>query len=310
MTTKRRSHVRSQVRKSTPQQKRLTRREKIKKQVRRQRRLATIRRVPDDLWELIRPLLPPEKPAGTVGRPIVPYRTVLDGILYVLRTGCQWKMAPKEFGSGSTCHKRFQEWVASGVFLSTWQLLLRRYDELRGIQWTWQAVDSKSVAAPLGGEETGPNPTDRGKSGSKRHQLVDGRGVPLSAEVTAANATDMKTNPAVLDGIVVKRPRPTRQNPQHLCEDKGYDYLECREQALARGYIPHIPRKGDRPQPSACGRKTSSGPSVGGGADPLLAELFAQAAHTLGKENGQLGSALAFRQLPHCLPNDNFRIGS
>jgi putative transposase len=255
MKTKRRSHFRSQVRKSTPQRKRLTRREKIKKQVRRQRRLATIRRIPDDVWELIRPVLPPEKPAGTVGRPIVPYRTVLNGILYVLRTGCQWKMVSNEFGSGSTCHKRFQEWVARGVFLKAWQLLLRRYDELRGIQWLWQAVDSKSVPAPLGGEDTGPNPTDRGKSGSKRHQLVDGRGVPLSAEVTAANATDMKTNPAVLDGIVVKRPRPTHHNPQHLCEDKGYDYPECREQALARGYLPHIPHKGTDPSQVPTGEK-------------------------------------------------------
>src|SRR3989304_4653313 len=181
MKTERRSHVRSRVRKSTPHRKRRTRREKLKTQGRRQRRVATIPRIPDDMWELTRPLSPPENPAGTVGRPSVPFRTVLNGILYVLRTGCQWKMVSNEFGSGSTCHKRFQEWVTSGAFLNTWQGLLRRYDELRGIQWTWQAVDSKSVPAPLGGENTGPNPTDRGKSGSKRHQLVDGRGVPLSA---------------------------------------------------------------------------------------------------------------------------------
>ena len=232
-----------------------TRREKIKKQARRQKRLATIRRIPDELWKLIRPLLPAEKAMGTVGRPVVPFRTVLDGILYVLRTGGQWKMAPKEYGSGSTCHKRFQEWVATGVFLQAWQVLLRRYDELRGIQWTWQAVDSKSVPAPLGGEDTGPNPTDRGKSGSKRHQLVDGRGAPLSAEVTGAQVTDMKTNPAVLDGIVAERPRPTPEQPQHLCEDKGYDYPECREQALTRGYIPHIPRKGTDPSQVPPGEK-------------------------------------------------------
>lgn len=148
--------------------KRLTRREKIKKQARRQRRLATIRRVPDDLWKLISPLLPPEKPAGTVGRPIVPYRTVLNGILYVLRTGCQWKMVSKEFGSGSTCHLRFQEWVESGVFLKAWQMLLRRYDEWRGIQWTWQAVDSKSVPAPWAAKipgRTRPTVANRAASG-------------------------------------------------------------------------------------------------------------------------------------------------
>lgn len=226
---------------------RRTRRQKLQRQARRQKQLATLWRVPDKLWTLIHPLLPPEKPMGTVGRPVVPYRTVLDGILYVLRTGCQWKAVPQEFGSGSTCHARFQEWVQLGVFRQAWARLLHHYDDLRGIQWKWQAVDSKSVPAPLGGEDTGPNPTDRGKSGSKRHHLVDGRGAPLAAGVTGAHATDMKTNPAVLDGIVVKRPRPTKRKPQHLCEDKGYDYPECREQARARGYVAHIPVKGADP---------------------------------------------------------------
>jgi putative transposase len=107
----------------------------------------------------------------------------------------------------------------------------------------------------LGGDATGPNPTDRGKSGSKRHTLVDGRGVPRSAVVTGANATDMKTNPQVLDGIVIKRPRPTNQKPQHLCEDKGYDYPECRERASIHGYLPHIPQKGTEPKTLPQGAK-------------------------------------------------------
>jgi transposase len=52
--------------------------------------------VPDKLWNEFKKILPKEKPSKTIGRPIVPYRKVLDGILYVLRTGCQWKMLPKE----------------------------------------------------------------------------------------------------------------------------------------------------------------------------------------------------------------------
>ena len=70
----------------------------------------TILKIPDELWDEIKSILPKEKPPRTVGRPIVRYRKVIDGILYVLRTGCQWKMLPKEYGSGSTCHRRFQEW--------------------------------------------------------------------------------------------------------------------------------------------------------------------------------------------------------
>jgi len=65
----------------------------------------TIIQIPDKLWDEIITILPMEKPDNTVGRPpIVPYRKVMDGIMYILRTGCQWrKMLPKEYGSGSTC---------------------------------------------------------------------------------------------------------------------------------------------------------------------------------------------------------------
>ena len=114
--------------------------------------LGTIRRIPDDLWMMVQPLLPREKRPGTNGRPVVPFRKVLDGILYVLRTGCQWKMLPAEYGSGSTCHRRFQEWVRIGVFQKLWVKLLQRYDGLRGIRWEWQSLDSLTVKAPLGGK--------------------------------------------------------------------------------------------------------------------------------------------------------------
>lgn len=113
--------------------------------------LRTIWRIPDDLWEELLPLLPPERSPGLVGRPQVPFRTVLDGILYVLRTGCQWKAVPKEFGSGSTCHKRFQEGERAGIFEKLWGRLLARYDELRHIQWHFQSLDSATVKAPWGG---------------------------------------------------------------------------------------------------------------------------------------------------------------
>lgn len=133
------------------------------------KRLATIWRLPDDMWVNVQPLLPPEKQPGTPGRPAVPFRKVLDGILYVLRTGCQWKAVPKEFGSGSTCHKRFQEWERMGVFAKLWKILVAEYDELRGIRWQFQSLDSVTVKAPLGGRRRvrtpriGPN---RGPNGT------------------------------------------------------------------------------------------------------------------------------------------------
>jgi transposase len=114
--------------------------------------MSTITKISDDLWDKINDLLPYEKPINTVGRPVIPFRIVLDGILYVLRTGgCQWKMLPKEYGSGSTCHRRFQQWVQLGIFKNLWARLLKEYDHKIGIKLTWQSLDSISIKSPLGG---------------------------------------------------------------------------------------------------------------------------------------------------------------
>lgn len=113
----------------------------------------TIIRIPDKLWNEIQMRLHKEKPSGTIGRPVIPYRKVLDGIIYVLRTGYQWKMLPKEYGSGSTCHRRFQEWNRLDIFKKTWIRLLKIYDATNGINWTWQSFESISIKSPLGGND-------------------------------------------------------------------------------------------------------------------------------------------------------------
>jgi transposase len=110
-----------------------------------------LREIPEDLWNLIEPMLPPDKPPGANGRPRVPNRTVLNGILYVLRTGCQWKMVPQEYSSGSTCHLRFQAWVRAGVFERVWRVCEKHYDDLKGIDWRFQSLDSATVSAPVKG---------------------------------------------------------------------------------------------------------------------------------------------------------------
>ena len=114
------------------------------------KKVSTITKISDELWDIIS-LLPTEKPNNTIGRPVIPYRKVMDGILYVLRTGCQWKMLPKEYGSGSTCHRRFQQWVQLDMFKKIWIILLKEYDNKKGIKWMWQSIDSISIKSPLGG---------------------------------------------------------------------------------------------------------------------------------------------------------------
>ena len=85
---------------------------------------------------------------------------------------------------------------------------------------------------------TGANPTDRGKSGTKRHALTDGQGIPLSIVITAANTHDMKVAIYVLDNIIVKRPSSKiNKERQDLCLDKGYDFREIENSVIKKGYL-------------------------------------------------------------------------
>lgn len=91
---------------------------------------------------------------------------------------------------------------------------------------------------------TGPNPTDRSKSGTKRSILVDDKGVPVGVSVDGANRHDMKMSKATLQSIVVYRPEPTFGSKQHICLDKGYDFPEVYELLEEYGYTIHIRLKG------------------------------------------------------------------
>lgn len=214
------------------------------------RKLPPIWTVPDSMWERIRNILPQEKQKGTPGRPCVPFRDVFNGILFVLRTGCHWNAVPEKYGSGSTVHRRFQQWTRAGLFQAIVRMMLTWYDRVRGIAWQWQAADSKMVPAPLGGQQTGANPTDRGKLGTKRHLLIDGRGVPLSVHITGANRHDIKGfEPLLTTGMLIKRPESTESNPQHLCLDKAYASEETNRRLEHMGITGHVKQKGEERLP-------------------------------------------------------------
>ena len=110
--------------------------------------------ISNELWEVLEPLIPQRVNTHRFGggRPRVADRTCANGIFYVLRTGCQWKaLDATGICSGSTAHLRFQEWVAAGVFLELWRVGLERYDELKGLDWSWLSMDGAMTKAPLGG---------------------------------------------------------------------------------------------------------------------------------------------------------------
>ncbi len=98
------------------------------------------------------------------------------------------------------------------------------------------------------GGNTGPNPTDRGKRGTKRSLLTDGCGVPLGVVVAGANRNDFKLARATLASIPIARPEPTAEAPQGLCLDKGYDFDEVRELVAEFGYTAHIRARGEETQ--------------------------------------------------------------
>jgi len=206
--------------------------------------------VPQPLWGRIRHLLPCLKAHPKGGRPPSDNRAVLNGIWYVLWSGCQWKSIQRHwFGvCSTTLHQRFQLWQQSGVFSQIMILMARFYERKRGIGWQFQSIDSKSCPAPLEGCETGPSPVDRSKRGSKLHILVDQRGAPLSVQVTGANIHDKWLADDVIMSLVVPRPDPDTVE-QHMCLDRGYDYADVHAFVELARYVAHIKHRRRRGEP-------------------------------------------------------------
>ncbi len=214
-------------------------------------------RTPDELWAKMEPLLPP-RPPHPLGchNPRVPDRRAMDAILLVLRTGMQWQ-ALKATGicHPSSAYRRFREWAEAGVFREFWRQGLLAYAAVAGINWEWLAMDGAMGKAPLGGQKTGPNPTDRAKKGTKKSLLTDGRGAPLGVAVAGANVPDFKLMGQTLQSVPVPRPQPTEQRPQGLCLDKGYDYDEVRALAEKYGFTLHLRYRGEEQRGSGKGKK-------------------------------------------------------
>src|SRR5262249_11894150 len=203
----------------------------------------------DELWQRIEPLLPPPKPRRFrfPGRKPLTHRQALTGILFVLKTGINWNDLPRELncGSGSRCRRRLAAGLEAGFWVQLHALLL---DELQGadqIDWSRAAVDSSFARALGGGEETGPNPTDRGKKGTKHHAVVDAHGVPLAATVTAAKTPDVQELLEVVDQIpdLPAKPGRPRRRPAALYGEPAYASQPHRAAPGERGTKPRLARR-------------------------------------------------------------------
>jgi len=183
--------------------------------------------LPDELWEIIEPILPKRTPSPKGGRPPVDDRQALTGILFVLKTGIPWEDLPCEMGCGSgmTCWRRLRDWQADGTWDKIHKVLLDRLNAADKLDWSRAIIDSSSVRAAYGGEATGPSPVDRAKPGSKHHVLVEAQGIPLTSSVTGANVpdiTELAPRFHALPAVAGKVGHP-RSRPDAMMGDRAYD---------------------------------------------------------------------------------------
>jgi transposase len=204
--------------------------------------------VSDDLWAAIAPLLPPEPPKPKGGRPRLPDRAALTGILFVLKTGLPWEYLPAEMGCGSGMMLAQVARLARGRGLGRVAPGAAGAPAQRGADRLAPCRTGQCFCpGEKGGTATGPNPTDRGRPGSKRHIVVDARGTPLGVLIGPANQHDSQMLAPTLDAIPPvrsgRRGRP-RRRPNKLHADKGYDHRRCRHECRTRGIRPRIARRG------------------------------------------------------------------
>jgi transposase len=203
--------------------------------------------LPDELWEIIEPILPRWTPSPEGGRPPLDDRKALTGILFVLKTGLPWEDLPCEMGCGCgmTCWRRLRAWQADGTWAKIHKILL---DRLRGadqLDWSRAVVDSSFVRAAYGGAETGPSPVDRSKPGSKHHVMTDAHGIPLACDVSAANVNDIERLPELVNSIppVAGKPGHPRSRPEAVLGDRAYDSQPHRAGLRRLGVEPLLAKK-------------------------------------------------------------------
>ena len=120
--------------------------------------LGVIWEVPDELWERIEPILKEYWPAKATGRRTANWRQILNGIIFRMRSGCQWNQLPKQFGDDSTVHRWFQRWNKNGVMEKIWATLVEECEDLGGVSWEWQAADGAMAKARFGGKKRAETP--------------------------------------------------------------------------------------------------------------------------------------------------------
>jgi transposase len=193
-------------------------------------------------WAAVRELIgePPRRADGR-GRPWRDTRAVLEGIVWVLRSGARWKDLPERFPPYQTCHRRFQQWVRSRVMRQVLWALAQDLHERGGIDLRECFIDGTFAPAKRGGAGIGK--TKRGK-GTKLMAVADGNGLPVAAHTGSAAPAEVRLVAATLEERFVVEP------PQRLIGDKAYDSDGLDRELLEAGIELIAPNRANRRQPS------------------------------------------------------------
>lgn len=192
--------------------------------------------VVDAIWQSFAGYLPERvEPAHPLGchRPRISDRDCFEAILFRLVTGCSWDVAGR-LGKGgeTTLRRRRDEWVAIGAFSHLVEEAIHAFDKVIGLDLSEVSVDGSLHKAPMGGEGTGPNPTDRGKTGWKWSIATDTNGVPIGWVTEGANRNDSILLAPTLDDV---DQRGLLSDIETLWLDRGYDSNLTRTRLAERG---------------------------------------------------------------------------
>jgi putative transposase len=183
--------------------------------------------ISDSAWEAIKDIF--VKKEKSVGRPEKCPRKALEGILYVLKSGCQWSLVPKEYGCYTTIHGKFLRWCRQGKIATVLTKTRRRYQS-RNQKNNWFALDTSSKKSPFA-EFSGKNPTDRAKRGVKYVMIVDRKGAPLYVDIAPANKHDSQLFSPIMQNF------HTSKKVRILAADSAFDvkkfYKKCKEKNIA-----------------------------------------------------------------------------
>ncbi|WP_063902089.1 IS5 family transposase [Burkholderia ubonensis] len=212
----------------------------------------------DELWSLIQALLPPLKPRQTrySGRKPLDDRAVLTGILFVLQSCIPWEMLPQEMGCGSgmSCWRRLRYWQQAGVRDRPHEVLPAKLRAADRIDWSRVVVNSSSIRAVESGQ-TGPNPADRARHGSKHYLIIEAHGIPLVLILTGTNRNGVTQLLPLIDAIPSIRGKRgcLLSRPVVVQAERGYNQGKDRKPLHDVGIATQIARR-DEPNGSDFGK--------------------------------------------------------